>query len=662
MALFIAGGETLAQTQKPKPKLTELSLEELMNVEVTSVSKKEEPLFKSTAAVFVISQEDIRRSGLTSIPELLRMVPGLEVARINSNQWAISARGFNGRFANKMLVLIDGRSVYNLSFSGVFWDMQDTLLEDIERIEVIRGPGASLWGANAVNGVINILTKRAEKTQGVLATLGGGSEERGFAGVRYGGALGSKAAYRIYAKSFLRDQSVDATGSGASDDWKALQGGFRMDWDPSGRDSLTWEGDLYTGEEGQTSLSGVPTFSSDLTSSRNGFSGGNLLARWKRVFSDRSDLSLQIYYDRYSREIGDVSESRDTFDLDFQHRLGGGPRHDIVWGAGYRYMIDNIHFTGRTDSPFSPASRGLNLFSAFVQDEINLVQDRVRLTLGSKFEHNEYTGFEVEPSIRLLWTPRGRHVFWAAVSRAVRTPSRQDTDSLSQGPSASGQEGTPLIEILSLTNTGIRSEVLVAGEIGYRLQASDRLSMDLTAFYGAYSNLKTSESTAPVLVDTPEPPHWVIRQYADYDMLGHTYGVEMAANWRITEAWKLSLGYTHFGIRLQTDASSGAAAGSGTTSGNDPRHQFNRRSHLTLPYNLEWDASLYYVDHLDAGSIPSYIRLDARFGWSPTKNLCVSVVLQNLLQPRHAEFGDSMDPQNSIQVQRGAYGKVTWRF
>ncbi len=651
MSLFVIGGDAWAQTLKPASKLAELSLEELMDVEVTSVSKKEEPLFRSAAAIFVITQEDIRRSGLSSIPELLRMVPGLEVARVNSNQWAISARGFNGRLANKMLVLIDGRSIYNLSFSGVFWDNQDTLLEDIERIEVIRGPGASLWGANAVNGVINILTKKAEKTQGVLATLGGGSEERGFAGGRYGGKLGSKAAYRVYAKSFFRDESADASGNGAGDDWKAVQGGFRMDWQPTGRDSLTWQGDIYTGEEGQAG------------SSRLDFSGGNLLARWKRAFAGHSDLSLQMYYDRYSRKLDVVQESRDTLDIDFQHHLGGGRGHEIVWGIGYRYTTDNIRFIDDpANSPFSPARRGLNLFSVFIQDEISLVQDRVRLTLGSKLEYNDYTGFEVEPNVRLMWTPWQRHVFWAALARAVRMPSRMERDSYSERSLGGGPGGTSVVEALMMTSPDFCSEVLVNGEIGYRLQAADWMSLDATVFYGDYANLKTIELTDPVWLEDATLPRWVIWQYNANNMSGHTYGIEMAANWQVTKAWKVSLNYTYFNIHLHTDAASDDTTKAGTESGTSPRHQFNLRSYLTLSRNLDCDVSLYYVDHLETGSIPSYFRLDTRFGWRPTKNLEASIVLQNLLEPRHVEFKDDFGAQTLLQIQRGIYGKITWRF
>ncbi len=410
--------------------LTELSIEEVLQLEVTSAAKKPQKLANTAAAIFAITADDIRRSGATSIPEALRMVPGLQVARIDANKWAITSRGFNGRFANKLLVLIDGRSVYTPSFSGVYWEVQDTLLADVDRIEVIRGPGAALWGANAVNGIINIITKHARDTRGSLLTAGAGTEERGFGSLRYGTALSDAAFLRFYAKYFNRDSSVDPEGQDTSDAWEMVRSGLRLDWQLTDHDDLTVQGDVYHGDAAQT-LS-LPSFLPPFRERRTvdiDWAGGNLLARWQHRFSELSNLTLRAYYDRTDRDEKDIiRETRDTFDLDVQHQFSWGSRQDIIWGLGYRFTDDKF-----TSSPFitiQPNSRSQHLFSAFVQDDITLIKDRLHVILGSKFEHNDYTGFEIQPTARLLWTPHKRHTVWTSISRAVRTPSRGDNDTL----------------------------------------------------------------------------------------------------------------------------------------------------------------------------------------------------------------------------------------
>lgn len=418
---IVGQADELQPAQKHPIDLTNMSLEDLMNLEVTSVSKKEQKLSQTAAAIYVVTQEDIRRSGATSIPEVLRMVPGLQVARLSGSKWAITSRGFNGRFANKMLVLVDGRSVYTPTFSGVFWDVQDLLLEDVERIEVIRGPGGTLWGANAVNGVINIITKPAKETQGGFLTAGSGSEERGFGGFRYGGKLGRDIAYRLYSKYFNRSNLADMSGRNSPGGWDILRGGFRMDWKGTERDSLTLQGDIYNGhirERNSSIVSLVPPFRRTLDS-QTGVSGGNVMALWNRTFAGGSAMRLQMYYDRTRHEdssavITSRGEIVDSSDLDFQHRFALGKRQDIVWGIGYRFTSDSVQNTFSV--AFDPNHRATHLFSTFVQDEIFIVKDRLRLTVGSKFEHNDYTGFEAQPSLRLLWTPNDRHTFWGAIS------------------------------------------------------------------------------------------------------------------------------------------------------------------------------------------------------------------------------------------------------
>ena len=397
--------------------LAEISLDELVNLKVTSVSKKPENLSHAPAAITVITGEDIRRSGATTIAEALRLAPGLEVARQDSVSWAISSRGFNDIFANKLLVLVDGRSVYTPLFSGVYWDVQDTLLEDIDRIEVIRGPGAALWGANAVNGVINITTKTAKETQGGLVTGGGGTEERGFGSVRYGGKINDQSWYRVYAKYFNRDDSAMPAGGPAGDEWDGLRGGFRVDWEHSPPNLLTLQGDIYSGTEHQRYALATPTPPySSLQPQKIQVAGGNLLGRWTHTFNEDADLRFQTYYDRTQRELEIFKEDRDTFDLDLQLHHPFGERQDIVWGLGYRHT-DSYNLKSNFNLSFVPTDRKTEEYSALVQDEISLVRDRLRLTIGSKFEHNDYTGFEIQPSGRLLWTPHPRHSAWASISR-----------------------------------------------------------------------------------------------------------------------------------------------------------------------------------------------------------------------------------------------------
>ncbi|MBI5186694.1 MAG: TonB-dependent receptor plug domain-containing protein [Nitrospinae bacterium] len=540
-----------ASDQPPREvrDLIELGFEKLAQVNITSVSKKEENLLDAAAAVYVVTQEDIRRSGAASIPEALRMVPGLQVARIDANKWAITSRGFNGRYASKLLVLMDGRSIYTPLFAGVYWEVQDTLLEDVDRIEVIRGPGATLWGANAVNGVINIITKKAGETQGGLATGGGGDEERGFGGLRYGGKLNGNASYRAYAKYFNRDSFVDESGKDGTDEWDQYRGGFRVDWDSSQDDSLTFQGDAYSGNAGQTMTQPAlaPPYSRTFDGDIN-VSGENVLARWKRSFSSSSDMEIQLYYDNNEYGEEDVGRSDlDIFDLDFQHRFMLGERHQVIWGLGYRY----IH--GKFDSSFAvsfdPENRADHLFTAFLQDEIAIIHDRLHLIVGSKFEHNDYTGSEAQPNGRLVWTPDPRHTVWTAISRAVRTPSWSDHGIRINFLAFPGFDGST---VLSSLNGGrnFDSEELLAYELGYRLQPSDRLFFDLSTFYNVYNNLLTSEPGAPFYETTPAPAHLATPLRFGNKMDGETYGVEAAATWDVTEAWRLMAGYSWLNMDL----------------------------------------------------------------------------------------------------------------
>jgi len=619
----------LAQTNDTVASPTELkklSLEELMAIEVFSVSKRAEKLSETASAVQVITGEDIHRSAASSIPEALRLASNLQVAQVDSRQWAISARGFNGTTANKLLVLIDGRTVYTPLYAGVFWDAQDTLLEDIDQIEVISGPGATLWGANAVNGVISVTTKRARDTQGLLLEGGGGTELRYFGALRYGGAMASNVHYRVYGKYFDRDSAVLSNGREATNDWRMGQGGFRVDWEPSDANLLTVQGDFYGGWGEQPNTS-------DLS-----MSGGNVIGRWTHRFSESSDWGVQLYYDRTHRNIpGTFEEDLDTYDLDFQHRFALGERHDMVWGLGYRLIEDDVE-----NSPglaFLPERVSRQWFSAFVQDEIALVQERLHLTLGTKIEHNDYTGFEFQPSGRLAWNVTKGHMVWAAISRAVRTPSRIDTEFYAPG--------APPFFLAGGTN--FVSEDLLAYEIGYRVQPHPRVSVSLAAFYNDYDHIRSIEQLSP-----PAPVPLEIGNGQE----GETYGAELTIDYRLTDWWRLHAGYTELQIQIRPKAGSTDTT-FGSSESHDPNRQFKVRSSVELPANIQFDAGFRFVTHIANQRIPEYGELDLRLAWRPIPTLELSVAGQNLLHERHAEFGS---PVARREIERSVYAKVLWRF
>ncbi|MBC8002566.1 MAG: TonB-dependent receptor [Opitutaceae bacterium] len=641
MAFAVTSGFA-AETIKATPgDLTRLSLEELMQLEVTSVLKKSETISETPAAVYVVTQEDIHRSGVTSIPDALRMVPGLDVAGINAGNWAVSSRGFNGRFANKLLVLMDGRSVYTPLFSGVYWDVQDTLMDDIDRIEVIRGPGASLWGANAVNGVINIITKKAKDTQGGLVSGGGGTEAEGFGSVRYGGQLSDEAFYRVYVKHYNLASLESSTGGSANDAVNMTQGGFRVDWDLASINSFSFQGDVYVGDTSAGSASEAPV------------AGGNFISTWSHRFSGDSELTVRAYFDRtYRNYEGVLSETRNTADIDVQHRFTFGDRNEILWGGGYRFTSDET--VGSFEVSLVPPEASDHIVNFFVQDDLTLVADRLHFIVGAKLEHNDYTGFEFEPSGRLLYTPDERQTIWAAAARAVRSPSRADTG-------LRGNAGTPPAPVTSISgNPNFESEDLIALELGYRIQPRPRLSFDVATFFNIYNNLGSVGAGAPFVSGNPPPAHLVIPLTANNNMEGETYGVELAVTWQPLDNWRLNAGYTFLHMNLRNgipinDATLQAGEG------NSPQNQFNFRSYLDLPWNLQLDTALYYVSSLPDQKVPSYVRLDVRVGWRPTKDIEVSVGMQNLLEPYHQEFGNNFVSPASL-MERSIYGKVSWRF
>jgi iron complex outermembrane receptor protein len=645
-----------AFAQVPKaPDLTQLSLEDLMNVQVVSVSRKEQKLAKTGAAVFVITQDDIHRSGAANIPDVLRMAPGVNVARIDANAWAISIRGFNSRYSDKILVLIDGRSIYSPAFSGVYWDQIDVPLEDIERIEVIRGPGGTVWGANAVNGVINIITMSSKSTQGALVVAEAGSQESGSL-VQYGGTAGAAGTYRAFGRYSNTDSSMSPAGGAAADGWHEFHGGFRADLELSPQDTLMVQGDVYQSAEGQTlttvlsqQLPAVATFNDPIT-----VASGDLQARWSHTLDNGSDMSVNVYYNHVNRLDQGLVEDSNTFDIDFQHHLTLNSRNDVVWGLGYRVTDDKL--TSGFDNMWFPPQRTDSLYSGFVQDEIKLAES-AWFTVGTKLEHNAYTGFEYEPSAQFVWAPTARQSIWLSASQAIRQPARQDTDIQFDAaiiPLAGNNFGVLQFE----GNKNIKAEQLRDYEVGYRAQIAKRLSLDVAAFRSYYRHLETSEPATPYFVDTPGPPHFVF----PFNLVGaaraRTYGGELFATWNVTGRWRLSPGYSLLRMNIIQDPLSEASA---AVTGNAPEHQVQVRSSVTLRSNLDWDTSLYFVGRVSDEQVPSYTRLDTQIEWHIRKSIEFSVTGQNLLTARHMEFGDTYGVDYT-QVQRSLLGKITWRF
>lgn len=667
--VFAYGGAWGQEPQTPPKDLTATSIEDLMNVEVTSVSKKEQRLSRTAAAIFVITQEDIRRSGATNIPDLLRMVPGLDVAQINGSTWAIGSRGFNQQFANKLQVMVDGRSVYSPTFSGVFWDTVDVPLLDIERIEVIRGPGSSIWGANAVTGVISIFTKKASDTAGFLVEMGGGTLQHEFGMVQYGGKVGRATDFRVYTKYFNQNHMLDPNGQSGADGWHRLREGFRIDSQLSPKDSIMFEGDLSTGREGQYGFEfEFPTAPSPgivAESEQINLANGALVAIWDHTYSTRSDSSFQLSFDQHRRDDLEDPEMRNTFDLDFRHHLALGTRHDFVWGLGYRYTSDK--FDGRLTIFMTPASRALQLFNSFVQDEIALIPRRLNLTVGTKLEHNVYTGFGLMPTVRAAWIPNDRYMAWAAVSRALRAPSRNDTNLVRNIGGFPGTGGNPILLRL-LGNPNFQDERLIAYEAGYRTMVSRHLSIDLTAYYNDWDNAQTTEPSSAFFEPAPPPAHQVQTLTYKNLMYGEGHGVEIEAKWKVTDRWSVSPAFSFANEHMHRKPQSLDTRTGPFVEGNAPDHMAQLRSHVDLPHGLKWDVSGYFVDELTeqgrsgATRIPAYTRLDTVLTWKWWERLSVSLAGQNLLKDHHVEFEDLSGNVQSGQIKRSAYARLTWQF
>jgi iron complex outermembrane receptor protein len=633
-----------------------LSPEQLFDATVVSVSRTSEKLRDAPAAVYVLTNEDIARSGATSIPEALRLVPGVQAARVNSAGWAISVRGFNGPLTNKLLVLIDGREVYDPLFSGVYWDVQDTALEDIDRIEVIRGPGASLWGANAVNGVINIITKSAADTQGALVSGIVGSQDHTILTARFGGDAGNKFHWRVYGKYSDRGPFDTLAGADAQDEWKAARGGFRADWQASAVDSFTLQGDLYRSDEGQ--FRSVPSLTAPYASVQHediSADGANLLGRWSRALGDDSRLTVQSYVDYTTRRQLTLEDHRSTVDIDSQYELPTLDTHKVTLGIGYRYSADSL--TATPIITFAEATRGDQRFSGFVQDKITLDPEHLFLTLGSKFEHNDYTGFEIQPTGRLQWQDNAQ-VIWGAISRAVRTPSRLENDlNVLTGVIPPGG-ALPLPVAVELTpSPNFDSEKLIAYELGYRRQWSDSVIMDVAVFYNDYDSLSTLSLLPPLVAFNPL--HLILPIGITNLTTAKTDGVEAVFNWRAREHLNFSAAYSFVEMQLDGPPSNQAIAAEAAER-QSPRNQFTLRSQWDVRSDLSFDTTLYYVDAIGGYVVPAYWRLDARLGWRLADSLEFDVVGQNLTDDWHREWNLATDA-NATRIGRAIYGKLVWR-
>jgi iron complex outermembrane receptor protein len=644
--------------QQPDPGLQNslrgLSLEQLGNIEVTSVSKSPVTVARTPAAVYVITQQDIRRSGVTSLPEALRLAPGVEVSQIDGVKWAVGIRGFQSRLSRSVLVLIDGRSVYSPLFHGVYWEVQDTLLEDVDRIEVIRGPGGTIWGPDAVNGVINIITKNAHDTRGALVSMGGGNVNQGFLNARYGGGNDTNFSYRVYAK---------ASSSGPEyhfdrrlfDDQRRVQTGFRIDWDITGRDAVTIQGDLYDGEAGEnnriTSLS--PPYVSILNQNAN-LSGGNVLARWKHILSGGSDFQVQMYYDRVNRVQATQGEHRDTYDLDLVHHLMLGDRHDFIWGLGARVSPAYLPKIVPTYF-FVPNRRTDQLYSAFAEDEFAIVPDRLSLTLGAKFFHSSFSGFNTEPGVRLLWTPTTHQSYWAAFTHAIRTPSDiEDTLQYTRLRST-----TPLEFNVVIGDGVFTSESEMSYEAGYRQLIIPGFSVDLAAFYNVYGDLQSLEPGTPYTASANGTTYTVHPFVNRNGVKGTSKGFEIAPSWKPVEWWRLQGSYSFLNMNLHNGAGSTDLSTAQSLEHSSPRHQFGGQSFLDLPGHLEFSQIFRYVSVLGAQDVKGYETADLRLSWRGIPHLEFAVTAQNLLQPHHVEFAG--DPSGQVGIKRSVFATLTWR-
>jgi iron complex outermembrane recepter protein len=654
LVVFLASA-ALAHAQQADPsaegRLKGLSLEELGNIEVITASKSPVKLSQTAAAVYVITQEDIRRSGVTSLPEALRLAPGVDVAQIDSVKWAVGIRGFQSRLSREVLVLIDGRSVYSPLFHGVYWEVQDTLLEDVDRIEVIRGPGGTIWGANAVDGVINIITKNSKDTRGSLISAGGGNVTQGFMDVRQGGG-NDTFSYRIYGKGY--DQGPEYHYDNRQfDDWRRAQGGFRSDWKIDDRDTLTMQADIYDGVAGERVRITTIAPPSAVNVDKNAeLSGGNFLARWQRTLKN-GDIQLQAYYDRVNRLQANQAEYRNTFDVDFVHHFSLTDWQSVIWGLGVRVSPASVPQIVPTYT-FDPDERTDHVYTAYAQDEIAL-SSTVKFTLGAKLLHSSFTGFDVEPAGQLLWTPTSKRTFWASATRAVRTPS--DIEDTLQTTSLAP---TSAVAFNQVNGDGrFTSETLIGYSVGYRSLITSSFSLDLTGFYNQYNHLLSLEPDAPFTVNDQGTLVTVYPFTNGNGIKGTTAGVEIAADWKPKSWWRIESSYSWLRMNLRNAPTSRDTTTVALDEGSSPHQQAQLQSYFDISHNLEFSLVFRYVGALPYYLVGGYATGDVRVAWRPVRNVEFAVSGRNLLQPRHFEYGG--DPGPLVGIKRNVVVSLTFR-
>jgi iron complex outermembrane recepter protein len=642
--------------QKTVQSLNQLSLEQLGNVEITTVSKDPQTVQRTPAAAYVITQQDIQRSGATSLPEALRLAPGVEVARIDADHWSVAVRGFAGQFSKSLLVLIDGRSVYTPLFSGVYWDAQNVMLDDVDRIEVIRGPGGTIWGANAVNGVINIITKSAKDTNGVLSTLGGGNVDQGVGNLRYGETSRKGFSYRLYTIGAMRGPEFHPDGNNF-DHWRMGQAGFRTDWSRGAKDDYTVQGDLYLGESGESLLLATYAPLAEVAEQdKASFSGGNLRARWQHKISEGSDVQIQAYFDRTNRQDVELGETRDTFDVDYiQHQRTFGEQ-ELTWGLGARVSPSNVIQTAPSVD-FLPHQQTDSIYSSFVQYELPILRDKLAFTAGTKFEHTNFNSFDYQPSVRLLWSPTEHQSAWAAVTRAVRTPSRQDQDV--QFDILARATPAPPVFFDIVGNPKFKPEQLIAYEAGYRTRVNRSLYVDFTTFFNVYNDLEGYGPASVALSNNPPPVDILfVLPYANV-IEGRSVGTEISPTWDVSRWWQLRGAYSLLHMEL-SDKPGFTDVGNLLSSylGSSPTHVANVQSIFNLPKHFEFNQTYRYASELPEYSVHPYSTVDVRLARRVGEGFDFAVVGQNLTRPSHPEFGG--DPGPLVGIKRSAYLSITW--
>lgn len=653
---MLAPGLSLAATQLPHD-LTELSLEELLDIDIQVTARKGETLRESSAAVYIINRDTIRRSGATTIPEILRLAPGVEVTRFGSGKWGVGIRGFNGgTFTNRLLILVDGRSVFSPAKIGMYWDTLDTLIEDIERIEVVRGPGTALWGANAFNGVINIVSRHSQETQNSLVSVGGGDEEKWFASARIGGAIGGGTA-RAYIKAFERDDAARFDGGDNHDGWTSMRGGLRYDRGELETGTLSLILDAYRGSEGEELL--LPDLSSptleNLFASSLEYSGQSIQAKWQQQASTQSLYEVTFSADHSERKDTLFDLSVNSYELNFQHNFQHSPRQQLIWGSGARYTKDHLP---TQYIQFSPERREYGVVSAFAQYEYRLPSKNLRLIAGSKIEHNDFSGLEMQPNARIAWTPNPRHNIWLAVSEANRTPSRTEHDSIIDFRYVEVDQGVILLGQIQGSH-GFEAEKLRSHELGWRWQKNSAISVDVALFYNEYTGLRTVEPTQPIPI-SETPPQLLLPLVASNTANAKSWGGELVFTAALHKMWQLEFHYSH--IQIFVDPRGSGDPDAANAEGESPQHRATLQSSWTLPGNTELSATLRYVDDVDGLDIDDYRELDLMLSKQVSPQLTLSIAGQNLLDKAHQEYVDKLIGTPRSEVERSAHIKLTWEF